>query len=528
MESVPLKERLARLRDLLCEGLVEREVAVRVALLAALAGEHVLLVGPPGTAKSEVARRLRLAFRGASWFERLLTRFTVPEELFGPLSITALERDVYRRQTEGYLPTASVAFLDEVFKGNSAILNALLTLLNEREFDNGTAREKTPLVCVVAATNELPEESDGVEALYDRFLLRCHVGPVSEGQAFARMVGAPATPPAIPAALQLTPEDLAEVRAGAARVRLGDGIVHLLGGLRRHLCERGIAVSDRRWKKIAQLLRVSAWTDGRDKVSIWDCALLQHCTWERPEQREEVQAWYEARAGAAQASDPAQFLRLTEAWEKRVETLRTELEQDRDARGRPLFVSPDGVVTTDARSRAHKSNPGGERLYKAPVRFAEITHDQLHPRGSPYAEFLAKVEGGVTTRELLIYSSLRARPGEFDLMAYTGDPAHWVLEELANEPRMRPRRLSSEGAARLAAETAEHHKLAGDQLRRIDGLLASLGTTVAHHLWIDASIGVRVRPRLEAAQGEQGVLKARWDALADKVAQLPRAGQKGA
>jgi hypothetical protein len=228
------------------------------------------------------------------------------------------------------------------------------------------------------------------------------------------------------------------------------------------------------------------------------------------------------------ASDPAQFLRLTEAWEKRVETLRTEFEQDRDAKGRPLFISPDGVVTIDAKSRAHKSNSGGERLYKAPERFAEITHDQLHPRGSPYAEFLSKVEGGVTTRELLIYSSLRARPGEFNLMAYTSETANWVLEEVSNEPRMRPRRLSAEGAARLASETAEHHKLASDQLRRIDVLIASLGTTVANHLWIDTSIGDRVRPRLEAAQGDQGTLKARWDVLVEKVSQLPRAGQKGA
>ena len=150
---------------------------VRLLLLAAMAGEHILLIGPPGTAKSEVGRRLSKLISG-SYFERLLTRFSVPEELFGPLSMRALEDDKYVRQTRGYLPEAEVAFIDEIFKANSAILNTLLTLVNERLFDNGSTRVRVPLLTTVAASNELPE-SEELDALYDRFLVRRQVSQVS-------------------------------------------------------------------------------------------------------------------------------------------------------------------------------------------------------------------------------------------------------------------------------------------------------------------------------------------------------------
>jgi MoxR-like ATPase len=163
VEGLPNVQTLREVIDWLAGPLLERDDHARMLLLALLSGEHVLLVGPPGTAKSALARRVH-ELVGGRWFERLVTRFTVPEELFGPLSLSALDEGRYERQTDAYLPTADVAFLDEVFKANSAILNALLGILNERVFDQGAQRVAVPLACLVAATNELPDDDGSCSA----------------------------------------------------------------------------------------------------------------------------------------------------------------------------------------------------------------------------------------------------------------------------------------------------------------------------------------------------------------------------
>ncbi len=359
-----LQPRLRALRDALLTGLVERDVAIRLALLAALAGEHLLLVGPPGTAKSLIARRLRLAFSGSTYFERLLTRFSVPEELFGPLSIKGLEEDRYERLTDRYLPTASVAFLDEIFKANSAILNSLLTLLNEREFDNGTARSATPLVALVGASNELPEEDD-LGALYDRFLLRLHVGPVSRAGFPALLALRGEAEVSVDDALRLDPRTLEAARRAGVPVVVPDDVAALLCELRDWCAVEEIEVSDRRWRKVVKLLQISAWTNARDRVSIWDCWLLQHCLWQEPEERERIYDWYAERVGASAAMDPSRLTRILVSWEGKLQTDRQSQSQLRDSEGRLLFLDEDGEHTTDARGRVLAVR-GGEPVYLAP------------------------------------------------------------------------------------------------------------------------------------------------------------------
>lgn len=280
----PALQQIQALEHDVSSRLLERQTQARAMVVALLSRQHLALIGPPGTAKSQlvelVAERIVSAGGQAGVFTWLLTRFTTPDELFGPISVQGLKQDVYRRITTGKLPEASFAFLDEIFKASSAVLNALLALLNERVFDNGPARVRVPLMSCVGASNELPQGED-LSALWDRFALRLQTSYVSDS-AFAQLLrlaaqaGAPQT---------IDQADLAALQQACDALPIPDGVLDAIGQLRKELAGQGVTASDRRWRQSLGLVRAHALIEGRGLAEEDDLTILADALWQRPDER---------------------------------------------------------------------------------------------------------------------------------------------------------------------------------------------------------------------------------------------------
>jgi len=314
--SHPLKPRFDAIRRELEQKFLAKEEIIRLMLIAAIAGEHMVLIGPPGTAKSAVIRSFAKLV-DAKYFEYLLTRFSEPNELFGPVDIQGFRQGTYRRVTTGMLPEAEVVFLDEAFKANSAILNSLLTLLNERRFNNGATVVKVPLISLFAASNEVPS-SDNLDAIFDRFLLRVHSDNLDSyhfhelmnkglalekaqareelAEAAAQKMAMPSVVPGVPAPPPLPNSSSTKTLLSAAdlhtcrralldRVEFPEDFLATYKGLCFQLRGEGISLSDRRAVRLLKLFAASAFLDGRTRVHEGDLFILRH-TWNNLDQRE--------------------------------------------------------------------------------------------------------------------------------------------------------------------------------------------------------------------------------------------------
>ena len=319
---------LERFKQLLGEmnrGIYEKETEISLSLLAALAGESIILLGPPGVAKSMVARQLNTAFREAQSFEYLMSRFSTPDEIFGPVSIQKLKTsDTYERAVEGYLPTADVVFLDEIWKAGPAIQNTLLTVINEKIFRNGNREMHLPLKLLVAASNELPAKGEGLEALWDRFVIRIESRPIKLEKNFRAMLldshadflgptdftdstdfsgftgglgHADFADNADFSDLKITSEEYAEWAEKICKIGVKEEVLDAISAIRKSLRavnvdeaaeRRNIYVSDRRWKNIVRLLRTSAFMQDREEVDICDLLPIYHCLWQEPEERDAI------------------------------------------------------------------------------------------------------------------------------------------------------------------------------------------------------------------------------------------------
>ena len=271
------------------ERYLDKAELVRLLLVTLVAGEHMLIVGPPGTAKSALVRQLaRLV--DARYFEYLLTRFSEPNEIFGPIDIKAFREGTYVRRVEAMLPDADIVFLDEIFKSNSAILNSLLSILNERRFFTGSASIKVPLSSLYGATNEVPND-DALGAVFDRFLVRASSenldsfhfhGLVERGLAAEVESMNERDPAAGPSRAAPAPAlvSLAEIRTLQARLArqlsFPEEFVARYKGLVFQIRSEGVTLSDRRVVKLLKLCAASALIDGRPAVDDGDLFVLRH------------------------------------------------------------------------------------------------------------------------------------------------------------------------------------------------------------------------------------------------------------
>ena len=318
-------ERFKLLLQEMNRGIYEKNTEISLSLLAALAGESVILLGPPGVAKSMVARQLKTAFRDAQSFEYLMSRFSTPDEIFGPVSIQKLKTsDTYERAVEGYLPTADVVFLDEIWKAGPAIQNTLLTVINEKIFRNGNREMHLPLKLLVAASNELPAKGEGLEALWDRFVIRIESRPIKLEKNFRAMLldshadflgptdftdstdfsgstgvsgHADFADNADFSDFKITAEEYAEWTEKISKIGVKEEVLDAISAIRKSLRavnvdeaaeRRNIYVSDRRWKNIVRLLRTSAFMQDREEVDICDLLPIYHCLWQEPEERDAI------------------------------------------------------------------------------------------------------------------------------------------------------------------------------------------------------------------------------------------------
>ncbi|MCR5766099.1 MAG: AAA family ATPase [Treponema sp.] len=316
LSNKSLSERIKTLLTYLNQNLYGKEEAVRLALLSAVANESIFFMGPPGTGKSMIGSRIAAAFndfykdgkfstKNGGYFGYTMNEFSTPDEICGPVKLSALNEQPsrYERQTNGCLPSAKVAFLDEIWKSGPAILNTLLTIINEKKFHNGSKIEEVPLVSLAAASNELPEKNRGLEALWDRFILRVFVNPVENEDDFFKLVDDDKKELVLKdeyknALLEIG--DVEKWQTEIDKIELSDEARNVITAIRQelvtlnadknHKAEDGenYYVSDRRWKKIVHILKTSAFLNGRKAVDLMDCSLIEYAIWNTDKQHEEV------------------------------------------------------------------------------------------------------------------------------------------------------------------------------------------------------------------------------------------------
>uniref|UniRef100_A0A6M3LI67 Putative ATPase domain containing protein n=1 Tax=viral metagenome TaxID=1070528 RepID=A0A6M3LI67_9ZZZZ len=263
---------------------LEREEINYALVVAMVSEQNMLMVGPPGTAKSMVANYLGKAI-GGKFFQRLMHKFMTPDELFGPPDIGALKNGHYKRVSENTLLDADVALLDEIWKASSAINNSILTVLNERRYAENGDVKKLPLKLVVGASNEYPQGEE-LAAAFDRWPIRLEASYIEEAENFFKLLESPDQDPTPKTIVPF--EEVKQLVEKAKAINPDRKICMVLDNLKRSLMKEGIVISDRRWKKSIRILKAVAVLAGRDQIEEDDLSFLTNVLWNQPEQKKAV------------------------------------------------------------------------------------------------------------------------------------------------------------------------------------------------------------------------------------------------
>lgn len=273
---------------------LEREEVIESMFLALIAGHHILLLGPPGTGKSAITKEFTRRITSARMFEWLLNRTSDPSEILGPISIKNMERDKFVRITDNKIGDCEIAFLDEIFKSNEPTLNALLPILNERVIYNDGQAMPIPLKMMVAASNETPQEDEGLEALYDRILFKHWVDYIKEPNNRIQMMvnynnaKNPTTQSQI-TRTTVNMDDVEAVQNYKDYVQVPPAVIKIFNKLLLSLNKKHITFSDRKVNWCMDIIKASALYNGRTVATTSDIVPLENVLWEKPEDIMEIQ-----------------------------------------------------------------------------------------------------------------------------------------------------------------------------------------------------------------------------------------------
>ena len=274
---------IAQLKAELGQTVLEREEMIQGMLLGLLTGQHVLFIGPPGTAKSMLVNEFGSRLDGGRFFTYLMTKFTKPDEIIGAVSLKGLEKDEYVRVLDGKIADAHFVFLDEIFNSNSSCANAILTILNERKLHNGTEVVDVPLIMMVGATNELPHEvADELQAFYDRFLFRYEVNYLNDVENLRRLFDFATSGER---GIHYSVDALRGWQQQVEGIEVSAEIVNRVISIVLKLREAGITISDRRFKNSRRVLQAQAFLNGRAQVELEDLKVLRDIFWLKPQDK---------------------------------------------------------------------------------------------------------------------------------------------------------------------------------------------------------------------------------------------------